>query len=181
MEIRKTNVIIQSPGGTAGKNSDTFKLALPSSWMKQLGISRDDREVELNFDGQTIKLYRRPSLQDFINKAMENGHNMILFSYYNGDSLCTQIAADYSAQVIRAENHTENIIKSAFGNNISPSWNDFNDFLESRCVPRSRAGISDYLKALDLYEYDPLSIIEKTEGRMEGDDQWLKMEVLKWQ
>ena len=181
METRKTNVIIQSPGGTAGKNCDTFKLSLPSSWMKQLGISRDDREVELNFDGQTIKLYRRPSLQDFINKAIENGHNAILFSYFNNDSLCTQIAADYTDHLIRVENHTENIIKTAFGNNISPSWKDFNDFLESRCVPRSRAGISDYLKALDLYEYDPLSIIEKTEGRMEGDDQWLKMEVLKWQ
>ena len=181
MEIRNTNVIIQSPGGTAGKNCDTFKLSLPSSWMKQLGISRDDREVELNFDGQTIKLYRRPSLQDFINKTMENGHNMILFSYFNNDSLCTQIAADYTDHLILVENHTENIIKTVFGNNISPSWNDFNDFLESRCVPRSRAGISDYLKALDLYEYDPLSIIEKTEGRMEGDNQWLKMEVLKWQ
>ena len=179
MEIRKTNVIIQSPGGTAGKNCDTFKLSLPSSWMKQLGISRDDREVELNFDGQTIKLYRKPSLQDFINKAMENGHNVILFSYFNNDSLCTQIVADYSDRIIRMENHGDNIIKTAFGNNIFPSWNDFNDFLESRCVPRSRAGISEYLAALDLYEYDVLSIIEKTEGRMEGDNQWLKMEVLK--
>ena len=42
MEKRIVNVIIQAPGGTAARNSNTYKLSLPSSWVKEMGISEDD-------------------------------------------------------------------------------------------------------------------------------------------
>lgn len=60
-----------------------------------------------------------------------------------------------------------------------PNWEDFQRFLEDRCIPRQRAGLREYLETLGLDEYDPLAIIEKTGGRMAEDQQWLTIEVLK--
>ena len=52
-------------------------------------------------------------------------------------------------------------------------------FLEERCLPKSRAGIREYLEAIGVSEYDPMEIIKKTAGRMAEDDQWIEMEALK--
>ena len=48
-------------------------------------------------------------------------------------------------------------------------------FLESRCVPRQRDGLSHYLAELGLDRYDPLEIIRKTAGRMAEDHFWIKI------
>lgn len=66
-------------------------------------------------------------------------------------------------------------MKTAFGANELPTWEDFELFLEERCVPRERAGLREYLEALGLEEYDPLDIVRKTQGRMAEDDQWLEV------
>ena len=66
-------------------------------------------------------------------------------------------------------------MKTAFGTNELPTWEDFELFLEERCVPRERAGLREYLEALGLEEYDPLDIVRKTQGRMAEDDQWLEV------
>lgn len=63
--------------------------------------------------------------------------------------------------------------------NIFFTWEEFQRFLEDRCIPRQRTGLQKYLEALGLEEYDPLAIIEKTGGRMAGDQQWLSIEVMK--
>ena len=51
-----------------------------------------------------------------------------------------------------------------------PDFSDYEDFLESRCFPRSRDKMKLMLKQFDIPFYDPFLIIEKTEGRLEGDD-----------
>lgn len=51
MESRIANIIIQTPGGTASKGSSTYKVSLPSSWVKALGITAEDRQIELSLDG----------------------------------------------------------------------------------------------------------------------------------
>ena len=59
-----------------------------------------------------------------------------------------------------------------------PTWDDFQNFLEERCIPRARAGLREYLEALGLDEYDPLEIIKKTSGRMAEDQQWIEIKVI---
>lgn len=49
-------------------------------------------------------------------------------------------------------------------------------FLESRCFPKSRDKMKLILKDLDLPFYDPLMIIQKTEGRMAEDHFWIQIE-----
>lgn len=61
----------------------------------------------------------------------------------------------------------------AFGVVEHPTWDDFTWFLESRCFPKTRDHAKDILKEMGLPFYDPLLIIEKTDGRMAGDEQWI--------
>lgn len=64
----------------------------------------------------------------------------------------------------------------AFGANNSPSYEDYEEFLKSRCFPETRDKIKIQLEALNIPFYDPMMIIEKTEGRMAEDDFWIYIE-----
>ena len=178
MEKRLGNIIIQTPGGTAAKGSSTYKVSLPSSWIKELGIAAEKRQVELSFDGKAITISKRLTLSEFISQKSKAGHALLQFLYYDGDILCSLVAADFTDQTLCAENYVSDVIKTAFGNNEVPTWNDFQNFLEERCIPRARAGLREYLEALGLDEYDPLEIIKKTSGRMAEDNQWIKIKVI---
>lgn len=178
MERRQGKIIIHASGGTAAKGASTYKLTLPSAWMKEMGINESDREVELSFDGSAITIARRLSVDEFISVKCEQGHALMKLSYFDGEELCTTIIADNTERVLCIENHTDRVIKTAFGNNAVPIWEDLQHFLEERCIPRARAGLREYLEAIGVEEYDPIEIIKKTEGRMAEDEQWIRIEVL---
>lgn len=179
MERRIAKINISSAGGTASSGSKTCKVTLPTSWAEELGINRNHRELELTFDGAEITLSRRLSGPEFASRQLARGHQIRILRFYDGDVLCSTIYADFTERSVMAENQAVPPIKTAFGNNPIPSWEDFQRFLEERCIPRQRAGLREYLETLGLDEYDPLAIIEKTSGRMAEDQQWLSMEVLK--
>ncbi len=103
-------------------------------------------------------------MRDFI-----EGKNMKL-NYINKDGkILTEIFVLYKENKVSIINHTDDLIDRAFGINEHPSINDFNAFLESRCVPRTRDGLQLYLEMIGVDHYDPLLIIEKTQGRMAED------------
>ena len=179
MEKRIGNIIIQAPGGTAAKNSSTYKLSLPSSWVKEMGISEDNRQVELSFNGTSITISKKLTMSDFIKQAKKDGREVLVLSYYDDGTLCTKIAADYNEKSICVENYVTNVLRTAFGNNREPTWEDYLLFLEERCIPKSRAGLRDYLDEIGVDAYDPLEIIKKTSGRMAEDQQWIKVEAMK--
>ena len=66
MEQRQGNIIIHASGGTSGKGAQTYKLALPSSWAKQIGITGQERSVELSFDGTAITIRKRLNMDEFL-------------------------------------------------------------------------------------------------------------------
>lgn len=76
------------------------------------------------------------------------------------------------------ENYTDNPLYTAFGMRDNPDWQDYCDFLEERCIPKSRAGLHEYLTAIDVEEYDPIEIIRKTHGRMAEDQAWVEVTEL---
>ncbi len=92
---------------------------------------------------------------------------------------CTIILADYKEKSVKIENYTNNMIHRAFGVVEHPTWEDYNEFLESRCFPRTRHNAKDLLKMLGLADigYEPLEIIKKTDGRMAEDRTVLKVET----
>jgi len=168
MEQRDANLIIGKSGGTAGKGSKTYKISLPSSWIKQLALTEDNRSVKLVFDGEKITIEPQ-------HKVPEN-HRILRMTFYNMNQPCTMIIADYTSQTVRVKNCIDNPVKTAFGTNHNPTWEQYQEFLASRCVPRERAGLREYLEAIGVEEYDPLAIIRKTGGRMAEDHQWLQIE-----
>jgi len=176
MEKRISKIIVGTAGGTAGKSAKTYKVSLPTKWVNELNI--DAGQIELLFDGEKIIVSPRLTLCDFLDNKKNLGHELILFSFYDGDILCTKICADFTDKTILAENFTDNIVKTAFGNNQAPTWAEFESFLEERCVPESRSGIREYLEAINVESYEPLKIIGKTEGRMAEDNQWIKLEKI---
>ena len=89
-------------------------------------------------------------------------------NFMNGSQLCTVIDIDF-------KNYTDRIPLRAFGVVENPSWADFEEFLKERCLPASRAGLKGILREMDVPFFDPLLIIEKTNGRMAGDNQWVQM------
>ena len=96
--------------------------------------------------------------------------------YYNNDSVCTIIDVDTINQKVQIKNYTNNLLFRAFGKNEHPSFDDYEEFLKSRCFPEERDKMKLILKELDLPFYDPLMIIEKTDGRMAEDNFWIKIE-----
>lgn len=105
----------------------------------------------------------------------EKEYPLRLFYYYK-ESLCTIIDVNEPMQKIKIKNFSKNPIFCAFGVITSPSFKDYEEFLESRCFPRTRDKMKLILRDLDLPFYDSFLIIQKTHGKMAEDDFWIKME-----
>ena len=174
MERRIVKLIVGKAGGTAGKDSKTYKVSLPNKWIVELGLA--DSEMEIAFDGERIIISPHLSVDQFSENKKSLGHRLMKFAFYDGGDLCSIIVADFTDKTLSVQNTTEHMVKTAFGNNNVPTWEDFQNFLEERCVPRSRSGIREYLETIGTEEYNPIEIIKKTSGRMAEDNQWIQLE-----
>ena len=58
-ETRILRCLINKAGGNSGAGSKTYRTTLPATWMKELGVSEHDRELELTFDGEKIIIRKR--------------------------------------------------------------------------------------------------------------------------
>ena len=68
------------------------------------------------------------------------------------------------------------MIFRAFGVIENPDFDEYTEFLKSRCFPETRDKLKLVLRELDLPFYDPFMIIEKTQGRMAEDNFWIRIE-----
>lgn len=96
--------------------------------------------------------------------------------YMHKSRLCTLIDVDENNQSVIVRNFVDNIMFRAFGAAKEVTYQMYEEFLESRCFPKSRDKMKLVLGELDIPFYDPLMIIEKTEGRMAEDDFWIRIE-----
>lgn len=46
--------MINKVGGNAGKTSLNYRISLPSTWITEMGINEENREVNITFDGEKI-------------------------------------------------------------------------------------------------------------------------------
>ncbi len=119
-------------------------------------------------------LRRDPDVAEKL-RIPEDRWKLRLYYMYN-DMVCTLIDVDEQRRKVRIFNYIDNLMFRAFGRNTEPSFQEYEEFLESRCFPESRDKLKLELKKLDIPFYDPILIIEKTEGRMAEDDFWIKIE-----
>ncbi len=176
MEKRLGKIIVGSAGGNASKGSKGYKISLPSQWVNQLELTK--QRVELTFDGEKITLTPILSIEKFIELKKAQGDKLIIFRFFDKDKLCTEICADFTDKTLSFRNKTQSLVKTAFGKKQVPTWDDFEEFLEERCIPRDRSGIREYLEAIGIDEYDPIEIIKKTAGKMAEDQQHIEIEEI---
>ena len=96
--------------------------------------------------------------------------------YMYDEKVCTIIDVNIIQRKVEIHNYVDNPMFRAFGVVENPDYERYEEFLESRCFPRTRDKMKLVLKDLDLPFYDPFMIIEKTEGRMAEDDFWIRIE-----
>ena len=108
-------------------------------------------------------------------KIPRKEYSLRMFYMYE-DKICTLIDVDLKNQKIKIKNYVDNIMFRVFGVNENPSFNDYKEFLKSRCFPETRDKLKLILRDLDLPFYDPFLIIEKTQGKMAEDNFWIKLE-----
>lgn len=58
MERRKMRVMFAKAGGNASRNAYTCKVSIPKKWLDEMGVTPDERDISLEFDGETIVLKR---------------------------------------------------------------------------------------------------------------------------
>lgn len=96
--------------------------------------------------------------------------------YYYKNMVCTVIDVNEVMRRVSIRNYTDNLMFRAFGRIDHPTYEDYEEFLESRCFPRERDKMKLQLRELGIPFYDPMLIIEKTHGRMAEDDFRLEIE-----
>lgn len=96
--------------------------------------------------------------------------------YMHNQTICTIIDVNDLKQEVKIRNYTNNLMFRAFGKKENPTYDDYQEFLKSRCFPETRDKMKLILKDLDIPFYDPFLIIQKTEGRMAEDDFWIRIE-----
>ena len=119
-------------------------------------------------------LTRHPGLAGSLELPAESGTLRVW--YYHRQMVCSVIDVNEPMRTVSVRNYVDDPLFRAFGKNTEPTYEDYEAFLESRCFPPTRDKMKLQLKELDLPFYDPLLIIEKTEGRLAGDDFWIRME-----
>lgn len=55
-DIKKAKVIFNKSGGTASRNGITNRVTIPTSWIQEMGITHEDREVILRFENGVITI-----------------------------------------------------------------------------------------------------------------------------
>ena len=151
---------------------------------KALTESDIEKAVEMSRGGMSVSeiaqhfSVSRQTMSKYMNTPPDGNYSLRL-DYMFRQKVCTEIYVDFLNHKIAIVNRTDDMIRRAFGVNESPSWDDFEVFLSSRCFPKSRANQKDIIKKLGLPFFDPLLIIEKTHGRMAEDNQYINITKLK--
>lgn len=110
----------------------------------------------------------------YINKRDKNKH-IIRMYYMNGNKISTVIDVNFKDKTVNIQNRTNDNLAKAFGCIEKPTFKQFEEFLESRCVPRTRANIKYLLNDMGIDSYDPMQIISITNGKLYGDPYYIKI------
>lgn len=71
-EHRKGKLHVRNPGGNAGPNGRQYRLCLPPKWIRLMGITEEEREVDLSFDGDKITIRKNDKKNPAESKDEEN-------------------------------------------------------------------------------------------------------------
>lgn len=114
------------------------------------------------------------NIKDELSIPKKKGNLRLWYMFRN--EVCAIIDVDERMREVYVYNYTKDIFKRPFGVCEKPDYGMYEEFIESRCFPCTRDKMKIMLEALELPFYEPIMIIQKTEGRMAEDDFWLRVE-----
>lgn len=172
-----------------GTTEETKIRELAAKWKKKQtrnagrkrALSIDDMDIidTMRTEGATIPAIARhfgvsrPVISQYLNARPSKDYTMRI-DFRLGKKTCTVIYVDFEQEKIAIINRSNDMLHRAFGVNESPTWEDFEFFLEERCFPKSRKYAKQIINGLGLSGgYDPLAIAEATGGRTAEDDMYL--------
>lgn len=56
---RTARVIFTKSGGNASKNAISNRVILPTTWVREMGLTAEDREVTLTFENGEIRIKKK--------------------------------------------------------------------------------------------------------------------------
>ena len=56
MQQRTLRISISKSGGNSGAGTMSHKMTIPNVWIKEMGITKEDRTCIVIFDGKTITI-----------------------------------------------------------------------------------------------------------------------------
>ena len=122
------------------------------SWQQQKELA--PQVLSLCQQGQTADAISKAvglspdAVEEIIEKASQKSR--ILFIFMDREIPATVIDVCGVTRKVKIVNLTDDLLSRAFGIRENPDWNDYEEFLESRCMPRTRYGIKDELRDLGL-------------------------------
>ena len=143
-------------------------------------VRRSHTRYQVNRNAQQTKMGKRKaeehhaqsytaSIISRIITAVQAGHTLYMLRYHDAsDHMRSMIYADYTAEQVYVENYPDGYAVTAFGSKRNVSWRDYQLFLAHRCA-KEDAPMDEYIRLMDLIDFDPKSLIEETHGA-EPDD-----------
>lgn len=135
---------------------------------KILSLYRQGRTMRMIVEQEQVSL---GTVHRVIKETAEKSR--IVYVFADREIPATIIDANNYMEKVQIWNLTDQLISRAFGVKENPTWEDYEGFLESRCMPRRRYGIREELRLMGIDSYDPYQILEKTSGRLYEDHQYL--------
>ena len=144
---------------------------------KQLGLTQKEFALLINCSKPTVERWETSEepikgpicfLVEILKKYPEYAESVkvpprtkpIRLWYMYNQMVCTIIDVNEMKREVCITNYTDNLMFRAFGAEESPNFQMYQEFLESRCFPKTRDKMKLILKDLDLPFYDPFMIIE---------------------
>lgn len=100
IETRNAKLIVNKSGGKRG-GSSTFRATLPTSWVREMGLNEENRNLKLEFNGKQITITNRKLDIDAIENVLEIQNLGIDFESFNtGDELADWLDGRYFPEFV---------------------------------------------------------------------------------
>lgn len=88
--------------------------------------------------------------------------------------LMAEVWYNHLTKKVIVKNFTDDVILRPFGVNENPTYKDLEDFMESRCFPRTRGNCRELLEKIGLDNYDPFEIVKINHGNCKEDNLYIE-------
>lgn len=142
-----------------------------SSWLHKAPLENQGFITELS----AWKKKNREFLKKSSNAAVDIENYTLRVEIVNEQGVLAVLLVDLARQKVELVTNVANPVLSPFGVSKKITWEDFEVFLSSRVFEENRVDAAGLLESLSLPQYQSLRILQKTGGKLPGDDLTIRL------